>query len=102
MRVAFLTPKRLGNAVRRNTMRRRMREVYRRHQDELFPALERRVRESTMAAGGVTSLPAPRTLPSVHAVFICQKADIPTRELELDMRDLMSSFATKAGDRIVG
>jgi ribonuclease P protein component len=29
--VAFLTPKRLGGAVQRNRLRRRMREVYRRH-----------------------------------------------------------------------
>jgi len=29
--VAFLTPKRLGNAVVRNRLRRRMREAYRRH-----------------------------------------------------------------------
>jgi len=29
--VAFLTPKRLGSAVKRNQLRRRMREIYRRH-----------------------------------------------------------------------
>jgi ribonuclease P protein component len=29
--VAFLTPKRLGAATMRNRMRRRMREIYRRH-----------------------------------------------------------------------
>lgn len=29
--VAFLTPKRLGAATRRNQLRRRMREIYRRH-----------------------------------------------------------------------
>lgn len=29
--VAFLTPKRLGGAVKRNRLRRRMREIYRRH-----------------------------------------------------------------------
>jgi ribonuclease P protein component len=29
--VAFLTPKRLGGAVKRNQLRRRMREIYRRH-----------------------------------------------------------------------
>jgi ribonuclease P protein component len=29
--VAFLTPKRLGGAVRRNQLRRRMREIYRRY-----------------------------------------------------------------------
>ena len=29
--VAFLTPKRLGSAVTRNRLRRRMREVFRRH-----------------------------------------------------------------------
>ena len=31
--VAFLTPKRLGPAVVRNRLRRRMREIYRRHLD---------------------------------------------------------------------
>ena len=30
-RVAFLTPKRVGTAVKRNQLRRRMREIYRRH-----------------------------------------------------------------------
>ena len=29
--VAFLTPKRLGDATKRNQLRRRMREIYRRH-----------------------------------------------------------------------
>jgi ribonuclease P protein component len=29
--VAFLTPKRLGGAVKRNQLRRRMREIYRRY-----------------------------------------------------------------------
>jgi ribonuclease P protein component len=29
--VAFLTPKRLGGAAQRNQLRRRMREIYRRH-----------------------------------------------------------------------
>jgi ribonuclease P protein component len=29
--VAFLTPKRVGDAVKRNQLRRRMREIYRRH-----------------------------------------------------------------------
>jgi ribonuclease P protein component len=34
-RAGFITPKRVGNAVVRNRTRRRMREIFRRHQDEV-------------------------------------------------------------------
>ncbi len=38
LRAGFVTSRRIGNAVVRNRVRRRLREIFRRHQEHLIPA----------------------------------------------------------------
>jgi ribonuclease P protein component len=38
LRAGFVTSRRVGNAVVRNRVRRRLREIFRRHQDQLVPS----------------------------------------------------------------
>lgn len=38
LRAGFVTSRRVGNAVVRNRVRRRLREIFRRHQDRLLPS----------------------------------------------------------------
>jgi ribonuclease P protein component len=38
LRAGFVTSRRIGNAVIRNRVRRRLREIFRRHQDHLMPS----------------------------------------------------------------
>jgi ribonuclease P protein component len=38
-RAGFVTSKRVGTAVKRNKIRRRLREIFRKHQDEIVPGI---------------------------------------------------------------
>lgn len=109
--VAFIAPKRIGSAVTRNRLKRRMRECYRTNKDLLFPALHMHVCPPTMPepstaapqAGTETGTrPSRLPLPAIHVAFIAQSETATHRELERDMLTLMRQFVKKAGDRIRG
>ena len=110
--VAFITPKRIGGAVVRNRVRRRMRECYRTNQDMLFPALHLYVSSKSMPVSitdlqgaspeHVKRMRETRALPGIHVAFLAQTDRAGYGELEQDMRSLMRQFVKKAGDRISG
>jgi ribonuclease P protein component len=106
-KVAFITPKRIGGAVVRNRVRRRMRECYRTNKDKLFPALHQYVCSRSMPDTitddqGATPEKGARALPGIHVAFLAQTDRADYGELEQDMRALMRQFVKKAGDRISG
>jgi len=77
-KIAFIAPKRLGNAVLRNRLKRQMREVFRKHQELFFQ------NQNVLHAG-------------VHAIFIAQKAPLESEQIESEMITLLKQFRKRTG-----
>ncbi|SDU01504.1 ribonuclease P protein component [Verrucomicrobium sp. GAS474] len=74
--VAFLTPKRLGDANVRNRLRRRLREVHRRHIAPQFAASPPSFRLLWMAKSSSGALPFPELVSQMEALYATALAKV--------------------------